>query len=170
MTVINRLVSYTLEGDSKMINLAMLRLASVLWGIWGVFHLFIGVALITVIAEGHPDGQLASIPGVVNVIMMGTESRFVVVPSLNQHAFNLAWFGVVVGVGCIYVWRRRAEAIFVCILVGGLADLGYFLYVDLPGYADPPGPQMTYIMASAIALSLFAYFKSDKLKAIQNPT
>ncbi len=150
-------------------NLVMLRIASVLWGIWGAFHLFIGVALLMVIAAGHPDGQLASIPGVVNIMMMGNEGRFAVIPSLEQHAFNLAWFGVVVGVGCVYVWRRRAEAIFVCTLVGGFADLGYFLYVDLPGYADPPGPQMTYIMASAIALSLYAYFKSDTLRAIQNP-
>ena len=150
-----------------MTNLALLRIASVLWGIWGAFHLFIGVVLLMVVSEGHPDGQLASIPDVVNITMMGSEGRFVVVPSLNQHAFNLAWFGIVVGIGCVYVWKRRAEGIFVCILVGGLADLGYFLYVDLPGYADPPGPQMTYIMAAAIALSLYAYFKSDRLREIQ---
>jgi len=40
--------------------------------------------------------------------------------------------------------------------LGGFADLGYFLFVDLAGYADPPGPQMTYICATAIALSLYA--------------
>jgi hypothetical protein len=147
-------------------NLVLLRGASVLWGIWGVFHLFIGVALLIVIAEGHPEGQLSAIPGILNIDMMGSEGRFTVVPMLQQNAYNLAWFGVVVTVGCVYVWRRSANAIFLCTLIGGLADFGYFIYVDLPGYADPPGPQMTYIMATAIALSWYVYFKSDRLRAV----
>lgn len=145
-------------------KLAMLRTASVLWGIWGLFHLFIGVAVLAVIAQGHPDGQLSSIPGVLNIDMMGNPGRFTVVPMLQQNAFNLAWFGVVVSVGSVFVWRRSAIAVALCALVGGLADIGYFLYVDLPGYADPPGPQMTYMMATAIVLSLYVYFTTDKLR------
>lgn len=144
----------------------LLRIAAVLWGIWGVFHVFVGVAILMVISDGHPGGQLSAIPDVLSIDMMGSEGRFTVVPMLKQNAFNLAWFGIVVGVGSIFVWRTHAKAIYLCILVGGLADLGYFIFIDLPGYADPPGPQMTYIMATAIALSLYVYVKTDKFRAL----
>ncbi len=48
----------------------------------------------------------------------------------------------------------------------GLADFGCFIFVDLLGYADPLGPQMTYIMATAIALSLYVYVKADRLRSL----
>ena len=46
-------------------------------------------------------------------------------------------------------------------LTGGLADLGYFLFLDLGGYVNfVPGTVMTLISASAMGLSLYAYFSA----------
>ena len=47
--------------------------------------------------------------------------------------------------------------------VGGLADLGYFLFVDLGGFAMfVPGTVMTLISASAIVLSGWVWFSKQR--------
>lgn len=49
-------------------------------------------------------------------------------------------------------------AIWVTAMVGGLADVGYPLFVDLPGYVNFfPGTVMTLISASAIVLSFWVW-------------
>lgn len=146
-------------------SVLLLRGSAVLWAIWGLFHLFIGIYLLLLLRGEHPVGQLADIPAVLDFSFMGTPARYAAVANLEQHSYNLAWFGAAVAVGCVYVWRGNRYAIFFTAIVGGFADLGYFLFVDLPGYADPPGPQMTYICATAIALSFYAYFSRDKSSA-----
>lgn len=58
------------------------------------------------------------------------------------------------------IWRKNTYAIFLAAIVGGLADLGYFLFLDLGGYVNfVPGTVMTLFSASAIILSFYAYFK-----------
>ena len=66
-------------------------------------------------------------------------------------------------IGAIFVWRKNRNAIFFNAIVAGFADTGYFLFLDLGDFVLAPGPQMTYICASAIILSFYVYFKSDKL-------
>ena len=51
------------------------------------------------------------------------------------------------------IWRRNMVAIWVTSMVGGLADLGYLIFVDFPGYATFfPGTLMTLIAGSAIVI------------------
>jgi hypothetical protein len=42
------------------------------------------------------------------------------------------------------------------VVIGGFTDVGYFTFLDLTGFAEDPGPQMTYIMATAIAGDSYA--------------
>ena len=61
--------------------------------------------------------------------------------------------------GGIFIWRGSVTGIFVTALIGGLADLGYFLFLDLGGYVRfLPGTVMTLVSSSAIILSFAAYF------------
>ena len=84
---------------------------------------------------------------------------------VGQHGFNLFWIGMVTLICAFYIWGKNREAIFLAAITGGLADLGYFLFMDLGGYVKfMPGTVMTLVSASAIILSFYAYFKSDKLK------
>lgn len=136
-----------------------LRSASILWAIWGVFHVLAGIAMIYLFGVEHPDGTLSAVPEFLNLNLMGDQKVFPIVPALKQHGFNLAWFGVIVTIGCVYVWKESKLAILTCVLTGGLADLGYFLYVDLAGFSDSLGSAMTYIMATAIILGLYGYFR-----------
>lgn len=73
---------------------------------------------------------------------------------LDQHAWNLGWFGAVTLVGAVPIWRGNRTAIWVTAMVGGLADVGYLLFLDLPGHVNVvPGTLMTVVSATAIALS-----------------
>lgn len=150
----------------RTLALIALRVAAGLWFVWGVFHLIIGIVIIQLLVTEHPEGALSSVPAVVDVEFFGSDSTFATIASLQQNGFNLAWFGLVVTIASFFVWCASKFAVAACIVVGGLADLGYFVFVDLPGYAEPPGPQMTYIMATAIGLSVYAYFTSDKFASI----
>jgi len=143
----------------------VLRASAVLWAIWGVFHLSLG-SLLIFISQEYPVGVFESVPELVEFELFGMANRLAVIGSLKQLVFNLAWVGAAVTIGSVYIWKKNAHAIFFCAILGGLSDLGYFLFIDLPGFADPPGPQMTYICIAAIASSFFVYFKSDRLKAL----
>lgn len=67
------------------------------------------------------------------------------------HFFNYSAF---------YIWRANKNAIYLAAIVGGFADLGYFLFMDLGGFVNfIHGTIITIISASAIALSIYANFK-----------
>lgn len=137
----------------------LLKTASILWVIWGLVHLMAGVivmsnettAAVQAVADGvDPNMLIADYPAAAGAI-------------INQHGWNLAWFGLVTIVGGVFVWRSNIAAIFITALVGGLADLGYFLFLDLGGYVNfIPGTIMTIVSSMAIILSFIAYFKSKK--------
>ncbi|MEM9159872.1 MAG: hypothetical protein AAGB46_12570, partial [Verrucomicrobiota bacterium] len=78
---------------------------------------------------------------------------------LNQHAWNLAWVGLVTIIGALYIWRGNVTAIWVTAMVGGLLDVGYFIFIDLGGFNRfMPGTVMTVVSALAIILSFRAWF------------
>ena len=80
---------------------------------------------------------------------------------MNQHGWNLVWFGVVTTVGGVFIWKGNITAIWLSAMIGGLADLGYFIFLDLGGHVKfVPGTVMTIIALAAILLSGGAYFKS----------
>ena len=137
----------------------LLRTAAVLWVVWGLVHVLAGVLTIsgdtTTAVQGIADGVdgatlVSDYPDAVGAI-------------INQHGFNLLWIGAVTLVSAIFIWRRAALAVFLAALVGGLADVGYFLFLDLGGYVNfVPGTLMTIVSATAIATSFIAYFTAKR--------
>jgi hypothetical protein len=126
-----------------------LKVAGVLWVIWGLVHALFGVVIISADAS---DG-FAAIAAGVSPGALSADYHPAVEGILNQHAWNVLWFGVVTTIGGVMIWRRNMVAIWVTSMVGGLADLGYLIFVDFPGYATFfPGTLMTLIAGSAIVL------------------
>jgi len=80
---------------------------------------------------------------------------------INQHGFNLAWIGLTTLVAAVFIWRKSLLAAFIAGLVGGLADVGYFIFMDLGGFVHfMPGTVMMIFSASAILLSLWVWISS----------
>ena len=139
-----------------------LKIAAVLWIIWGLVHAFAGV----MVMSSDASGGFAAIADAIEPALLAHDYHPAVGGILNQHGFNLLWFGIVTIVGAVFIWRGSVTAIFVTAMVGGLADLGYLLAVDLPGYVRFfPGTVMTMISGSAIVLSVGAWAMNRRAAA-----
>ena len=140
----------------------VLKITTVLWVIWGLVHAFAGVMIITQDASGG----FAAIADAIDPALLVAEYHPAVGGILNQHGFNLLWIGTATIVGGVFIWRANITAIWVTAMVGGLADVGYLLFVDFPGYVNFfPGTVMTIISASATVLSFWVWWSSSKAAA-----
>lgn len=136
-------------------NNALLKTSSVLWIIWGLVHALAGFLVLS----GETTAGFQAIADAVAPETLVMNYPAAVGGILNQHAWNLAWFGLATIIGGALIWRGNMTAIWVTAMVGGLADLGYFLFVDLAGFANfVPGTVMTLVSASAIVLSARVWF------------
>ncbi|MEM7105226.1 MAG: hypothetical protein AAF502_18960 [Bacteroidota bacterium] len=153
---------------NKTTFLTLLKVSAVLWIIWGVVHILAGVMTMKGPLTGDIVTSIGGIADAVDPAILELEYPDAVGGILGQHGFNLFWIGIVTFIGGIFIWKKNKNAIFLSALVGGLADLGYFLFMDLGGYVNfVPGTVMTLISLSAIILSFLVYFKSDKLQLLE---
>lgn len=132
---------------------AALYLAAALWFVWGCVHAFAGALIIS----GDATSGFQAIADAVDPSTLVHAYEPAVEGVLNQHAWNLLWGGVVTIVGAFFVARGVWTGIWVTAMVGGLLDVGYFVFIDLGGFANFfPGTLMTIFSASAIVLSFGA--------------
>lgn len=137
----------------------LLKVTAILWVIWGLVHMLAGVIVISSDAFGGFSG----IADAVDPALLEADYHPAVGGILNQHGWNLLWGGAVTVIGAVFIWRKNMTAIWVTGMVGGLLDIGYFVFVDIPGYVHfIPGTLMTLISASAIILSGWVYFSNRK--------
>ncbi len=134
-----------------------LRIAAVLWVIWGVVHALAG----GIVIPADAAAGFQAIADAVNPDELQADYHPAVGGILNQHGWNLLWGGVVTIIGGIFVWRGNLTAIWVTTMVGGLLDVGYLVFVDIPGFVNfVPGTVMTIVSGSAIVLSFWVWFSN----------
>ena len=76
----------------------------------------------------------------------------------NQKGFNLLWIGLTTMVCGAFIWRGSLWAMCISGLTGGLADVGYFLFMDVGGFVNfVPGTVMPLISSVAILLGLWVW-------------
>lgn len=132
----------------------LLKLAAVLWVIWGLVHMFAGVVVIS----SDAASAVAAVADAVDPGVITGEFHPAVGALLNQHGFNLLWIGAFTVVGAVFIWRHSVTAIFMTAIVGWVTDVGYFIFMDLGGFVNfVPGTVMTIISTAAVVLSLVAY-------------
>lgn len=133
----------------------LLRIITVLWVIWGLVHMFAGVMTISLVAPHSISGIADKVdPASFQEIYHAATDAV-----LNQHGFNLLWIGAFTVVGGMLIWRSNVTWMFFTAVVGGLTDVGYFVFMDLGGHVSFfPGTVMTIISSAAVLLSLYAYF------------
>ncbi|MBT8195737.1 MAG: hypothetical protein HKO56_04515 [Bacteroidia bacterium] len=137
------------------------KASAVLWIIWGLVHILAGVLTMKGILTDDISSSVSGIADAVDADTLQMAYPKALGAIIGQHGFNLLWIGIVTFISAFYVWKGNANAIFLAAITGGLADLGYLLFMDLGGYVNfVPGTVMTIVSASAIALSFYAHFKS----------
>ncbi|MEO1406532.1 MAG: hypothetical protein AAFV54_08580 [Pseudomonadota bacterium] len=133
----------------------LLQTITVLWIIWGAVHALAGVLTITQVAPASISG----IADAVDPTLFHGTYQAATDALVNQHGFNLLWIGVFTVIGGVLIWRGSVTWLFFTAVVGGLTDVGYFLFMDLGGFVHFfPGTVMTLISGAAIVLSAIAYF------------
>lgn len=129
--------------------------AAMLWLVWGLVHVLAGV----MVMSSDATGGFQAIADGVDPAALEMDYHAAVGAVLNQHAWNLLWGGAVTIVCAWFIFRNSVAAIFIAAMVGGLLDVGYFVFLDLGGHVlFVPGTVMTIVSASAIILSFGAYW------------
>lgn len=143
-----------------------LRVAAALWLVWGLVHLGAGIITLASTTTEAVQAIADAVPEEVLAVDYPDGAGAI----LDQHSWNLAWFGVVAMIGGVFIWRQNRTAIWVTAMVGGLADVGYFLFLDLGGYVNfVPGTVMTIFSATAILLSGWVWFATRARRATSWP-
>ncbi|MEM7024730.1 MAG: hypothetical protein AAF637_19445 [Pseudomonadota bacterium] len=141
-----------------------LKVAAALWVIWGLVHILAAVLIV----PAEPQTAIRSILDGVDPARLAAQYPAELSGILSQHGWNLGWFGIATIVGAVFIWRGNLTAVWVTGLIGGLADLGYFLFIDLPGYANfIPGTLMTFVSGSAIVLSFWVWLSDRSATTVQ---
>lgn len=144
----------------------LLKVITVLWVIWGLVHMLAGVLTIAQIAPG----SIAGVADAVDPTVFHPTYHAATDALINQHGFNLLWIGAFTIVGGVYIWRRSAMWLLFTAVVGGLTDVGYFVFMDLGGFVNfMPGTVMTLVSGSAIVLSAIVYFRGQDAESIAAP-
>lgn len=142
-------------------NLSVLfKISAVLWVIWGLVHIMAGVFTVSFILSGDISAAISGIADAVDPATLQMAYPDAAGAILGQHGFNLGWIGLTTLICAFFIWKGNTNAVFLAAITGGLADLGYFIFLDLGGYVNfAPGTVMTLVSATAIILSFYAYFK-----------
>ncbi len=140
-----------------------LKTAAILWVIWGLVHVLAGVLTMKGVLTDDISASVAGIADAVDPATVQMDYPKAAGALIGQHGFNLFWIGIVTFICAFFIWKGNKNAIFLAAICGGLADLGYFLFMDLGGYVNfVPGTVMTIVSSLAIILSFYAYFKTPK--------
>jgi len=142
---------------------ALFKTSSILWVIWGIVHIFFGAFTVYLVLNKNTSRVVSEIANAVSPELLTMDYPAAANALLGQHGWNLIWFGVVTLIAGFYVWKGNRNAIFLAAIVGGFADLGYFLFMDLGGYVTFfPGTLMTIIALAAVSLSFYANYKMSQ--------
>jgi hypothetical protein len=143
----------------------LLKASSILWIIWGIVHILAGVMTMKGILTNDISSSVAGIADAVEPSLVQMEYSEASGAIIGQHGFKLFWIGIVTFISAFFVWKGNRNAIFLAAITGGLADLGYFLFMDLGGFVNfVPGTVMTIVSSLAIILSFYVYFKTRNKK------
>lgn len=138
----------------------LLKISTILWIIWGLVHILAGVMTMKGILTDDISASIAGIADAIDPSTLQMDYPKAAGAVIGQHGFNLFWIGIVTFICAFFIWKGNKNAIFLAAITGGLADLGYFLFMDLGGFVKfVPGTVMTIVSSLAIITSFYVYFK-----------
>ena len=143
---------------------ALFKTSAILWIIWGLVHILAGVMTIKGIVSNDIASSMGGIADAVDPESIQMDYPKAAGAVIGQHGFNLLWIGLVTFISTFFIWKGNRKATFLAAICGGLADLGYFLFMDLGGFVNfVPGTVMTIVSASAIITSTYASWKGREI-------
>ncbi|MEM1312806.1 MAG: hypothetical protein AAGF07_05085 [Patescibacteria group bacterium] len=102
------------------------KIISVLWGLWGLYFVVIGFALVGVTYWSDKSFIAEAIDSVVGVEFSGRQLDIITLV-LFDAGYNFIWAGAVAFISSFFIWKRNIYAMFLATLVGCFIELPIFL-------------------------------------------
>lgn len=148
----------------KIINISF-KTSAVLWILWGLVHILAGAMTMKGVLTNDISASILGIADAANPKSITMDYPKAAGAVIGQHGFNLFWIGLVTFFCAFFIRKGNKNAVFLAAIVGGLADLGYFIFLDLGGFVNfVPGTIMTLISGAAILTGFYGYFKSKAFR------
>lgn len=110
------------------------------WGaifyiLWGVMHAMIGIQILSINLGQSTYVVITSLYTDAGPALTPHELGSVTSALMNQHAWNLLWFGVFATVVAVkWNWKNNIAAYWTNLAVVSLADIGFIAAILIPGY------------------------------------
>ena len=110
------------------------------WGaifyiLWGVMHAMIGIQILSTNLEQSTYAVITNLYADTGSTLTPHELGSVISAIMNQHAWNLLWFGVFATVVAVkWNWKNNVAAYWTNLTVVSLADIGFIVAILIPGY------------------------------------
>ena len=113
------------------------KLGAIFYILWGIMHAMFGAQIIMLNMSESSYAVIQSIYADIGPATTPKELGSVIGALMNQHGWNLLWFGVfAVVVGAFCNWRNSVSGYWYNLAVVSLADIGFIVAVLIPGYAS----------------------------------
>jgi hypothetical protein len=128
------------------------KIGAVFYILWGIFHAYIGILLLSkVIGEGTGPA-LAAIGNALPASQIPQANIPVMNGVIAHYSWNLVWFGAYAIVLAIFMnWKNSRVGYWFNLVVVSLTDLGFIFAILVPGYitfaAGATGPILWVIAA-----------------------
>lgn len=114
------------------------RLGAIFYVLWGIMHIMFAVQIFILNIDESTYSVIKNIYLDSGNKLTPTELGNVVGAIMNQHAWNLLWFGTFATIiGALYNWHNSLVGYWGNLIVVSLADIGFIAAVLIPGYVDP---------------------------------
>jgi hypothetical protein len=113
------------------------RLGAVAYILWGIMHIMFAIQIFMLNIGDSTYAVVQNIYSDTGAISTPEELGDVIGALMNQHAWNLLWFGAFAAVvGALYNWRNSIAGYWGNLAIVSLADIGFIFAILLPGYVD----------------------------------
>lgn len=113
------------------------KLGASFYILWGVMHAMIGIQILALNIGESTHAVIATLYSDPGPIVTPEQLGPVIAGLMNQHGWNLLWFGIFAAVvGAVWNWRNSTSGYWVNLAVVSLADIGFIGAILIPGYIN----------------------------------
>jgi len=140
------------------------KIGAVLYGLWGVLHIYFGVWMLYALSTEGAAAVIAIVGSGVPASTLPTVLDPVTAATIGQHAWNILWFGIFALVVAVLLnWKNSVAGYWANLVVVSAADSGFAVAIMIPGYiALADGIEGPLLWIPALIFSTIAYRNRNK--------
>jgi len=111
------------------------KIGAILYGLWGVLHIYFGVWMLYALSTEGAAAVIAIVGSGVPESTLPQSLDPVTAATIGQHAWNILWFGIFgVVVAAFLNWKNSLAGYWANLVVVSAGDAGFTVAILIPGY------------------------------------